>query len=116
MQKQRRSIRYISLVLIAVFMNFMFMNSAFMHLHTLPDGTKITHSHPYIPSAQHSHSGNSLSLISSFNSAAFSFQGVNPFMLTVFATALPSLLLCLPSFIESGVKDSCSLRAPPVLI
>ena len=116
MHEGNRNIRFLSVFMIAVFVNFMFANTVFTHLHTLPDGTKVTHSHPYIPAGQHSHSANSLSLISSFNSAVISFQGVAPFMLAVFASAFLGGSLYRICLIESTSNRLFLLRAPPVLI
>ena len=52
----------------------MFSNIVFIHSHTTDDGSRVTHSHPYLPSAHHSHSSQSLSLISLLNLTAASVE------------------------------------------
>lgn len=82
MKSENRVIRFAVAVLIALFVNFMFANSVFMHSHKLADGSLVCHSHPYNPSSGHTHSSNIISLISSFNSASSAFAGVMAAVLT----------------------------------
>lgn len=62
--------------MMAMFVNFMFSNAVFMHVHKTADGTLVAHSHPYLPSGNHSHTSSSLDHIANFNAAASSFDAV----------------------------------------
>lgn len=103
-------------MLICVFMNFVFANTVFMHTHTLADGSRISHSHPYLPSTGgHTHSALSLDNIASFNAAAQNIEGTATFNLSepeIDGIALPEGLE--PSTIVRASQQS-RWRAPPFL-
>ena len=61
-------------MVLVMFVNFMFMNTVFMHSHHGIDGRMVTHSHPYVPSSSHTHSALSLDQIAGFNLSASSAQ------------------------------------------
>lgn len=61
--------RIIASLVIVVFVNFMFSNAVFTHVHKGLDGRPVTHSHPYLPNSGHSHTAQSLDLVFSFNAA-----------------------------------------------
>lgn len=69
--------------ILLMFVNFMFSNTIFMHVHKDVDGQPVTHSHPYIPSSGHTHTGNSINLISGFNISA----------LTAFSSSVPIVFI-----------------------
>lgn len=52
----------LALLMIVVSVNFMLSNTVFVHTHYTPDGRAVSHSHPYLPSGDgsHSHSQHSL--------------------------------------------------------
>ncbi len=56
-------------------MNFVFMNTVFVHTHFLSDGSAVSHSHPYLPSSHHSHSEASLLSIAQYNADAATMEG-----------------------------------------
>ncbi|RXE73989.1 hypothetical protein ED551_05655 [Muribaculaceae bacterium Isolate-013 (NCI)] len=62
--------RILCAALLLVFVNFMFSNALFIHSHHLAGGRTVTHSHPYLPSSHHTHTSQSIDLISAFNCAA----------------------------------------------
>ena len=66
-----------------VFVNFMFSNAIFTHVHKGVDGRAVTHSHPYLPSGTHSHTAHSLDLVAGFNLAATTAQSVAGFALDI---------------------------------
>ncbi len=57
-------------ILLAVFAQFICANAFCLHTH-VNDGSVVTHSHPYLPSANHSHSGSQLTGIALFNALVF---------------------------------------------
>lgn len=69
--------------MIVVSVNFMLSNTVFVHTHYTPDGRAVSHSHPYLPSGDgsHSHSQHSLDQIQSFNLASASFNTSAPMVL-----------------------------------
>lgn len=71
---KRAALRIIAAGLLLVFVNFMFANVLFTHTHSLDNGASITHSHPYLPSSHHSHSGTSLDNIAAMNAAALTVR------------------------------------------
>ncbi|GFI39023.1 hypothetical protein IMSAG025_00160 [Muribaculaceae bacterium] len=73
---------FVSLVML-VFVNFMFSNAIFTHVHKGVDGRAVTHSHPYLPSGTHSHTAHSLDLVAGFNLAAITAQSVAGFALDI---------------------------------
>lgn len=99
--------------MIAVFVNFAFSNTVFLHTHHGLSGRTVTHSHPYQPSTNHGHTGQSLDLIAAFNVASTSVE----------AAASPVLQPLSCSYVEIRVSDSfgpvsrqfavLGLRGPP---
>ncbi|MDE6288027.1 MAG: hypothetical protein K2M00_04495 [Muribaculaceae bacterium] len=75
---KRSVLRTVAAGLLLVFVNFMFANVVFMHTHSLDNGASITHSHPYLPSSQHSHSGAALDNIAAMNAAALTVRASLP--------------------------------------
>ncbi len=63
-----------AVLLICVFVNFVFMNTVFVHTHLMADGSAVSHSHPYLPSSTHTHSAASLMSIAQFNAAATTME------------------------------------------
>ncbi|MDE6126699.1 MAG: hypothetical protein K2G30_07075 [Muribaculaceae bacterium] len=65
-----------SSILIAVFVNFVFANTVFLHTHQGLSGRLIIHSHPYShSSSNHGHTSQSLDQVSAFNAAASAIEG-----------------------------------------
>lgn len=102
-------------MVLAVFVNFMFSNVIFLHLHQDENGRAFLHSHPYLPKAPHHHDSHSLDLISAFNSAAnAAMEEETP---ALFAPAVAVVKLLTESS-ESNVIQSVSafgLRGPPYM-
>ncbi len=116
MRKENQIRRFLTVALIGVFINFMFVNTVFTHTHRLADGSLMSHSHPYQPSTSHGHSSSLLSLISGFNSAASAFQGMASTLLAAMPGITAIHYLCkAPQKIINEQYRIAPLRAPPVL-
>lgn len=111
-----RLLRLLSAFVIAVFVNFVFANTVFMHSHVTDDGLRVCHSHPYIPSAQgHSHSACANSAIAQFNAATAAMSaswGVALPQVSVTATAVvyEPAELC----VQTAHALCIDTRGPPV--
>lgn len=68
---KERTRRLTAALLLAVFAAFACGNTMFTHSHVGADGGVVTHSHPYLPSAHHTHSAALLLTLSAFNGIAF---------------------------------------------
>ena len=111
MKEKVRSILVV--LMMAVFVNFVFSNSVFMHTHK--DGTygSVTHSHPYLPLSTHGHTHGSFDQIAGFNAAAAAFQAAVTFDLPTYETHT-CLIECFYRPVPFMVRtDIISLRAPP---
>lgn len=96
-----------------MFVNFMFSNTMFMHVHKDADGQPVTHSHPYIPSSGHTHNGNSVNLISGFNiSALTAFSSITLIVIKP-ETVLYKLICSLDVCISDYHSPASGLRGPP---
>lgn len=107
--------RIVASVLIALFVNFVFADTLFIHTHSDSLGHSITHSHPYCPQSSHSHSSQSLDQIAGFNLAASCMNAA-----VLEGPARPEILLttivteiCIPSLQET--EKTFSLRGPPAV-
>ena len=102
-------------MVMAVFVNFMFSNVIFMHLHKDETGRAFLHSHPYLPKAPHHHDSHSLDLISAFNAAVNTAMQVETPALSAPAVAVITLFA---DRTEADVIPQVSvfgLRGPPSL-
>ncbi|MEG2282518.1 MAG: hypothetical protein RSB93_04750, partial [Rikenellaceae bacterium] len=107
-----------SVIFLRVFMVFAFLAyygsmTIFQHTHTFVWGT-VTHSHPYLPSSQHTHTFAGCQLINLSSNALFTtvvvslfvWCGVSKFMIRA---KYNNHVSCLYSY------NSSALRAPPIL-
>lgn len=91
----------------------MFSNTIFLHVHKDVDGKPITHSHPYIPNSGHTHTGDTINLISGLNFSTLTAIGSTSPILAIFETLIYELTcsndVCISyhHFLASG------LRGPP---
>lgn len=107
------SSRIVTSFILCLFVNFVLSNSVFMHTHVGADGHRITHSHPYMPSGQHSHQAAQFDQIAGFNAAAAAFDvpaapAAVPYRTATVCTAGLTVL----HEATAGVA-SCALRGPP---
>lgn len=86
-------------------MNFIFSNTVFIHSHTTDDGHTVTHSHPYLPSSHHSHSSQSLSLVSLLNLSAASVEAAGH-------TPVPSAPVLYNSIFNTCIAEISAARIP----
>ncbi len=98
--------------MLSVFAFFVCGNTLCLHSHTIGDYT-IVHSHPYLPSSQHTHSQQSLNTIAALNASP---------LLTVISSAEPTapvlnVVALLTSkertFVNQYLSELNLLRAPP---
>lgn len=102
-------------LLLAVFALFVGANTLCLHIH-VSDGAIVSHSHPYLPSAHHSHSGAQLAGIALVNSMAFDDSVSFPDfcsapMLMVVSGVVSDVIGCLCA----NYFDTACRRGPPVL-
>jgi len=96
-------------------MNFVFMNTVFMHAHLLYDGSTVTHSHPYLPAASHQHTADAFNVIAQFNLSASSMEET----VSVIVDLMPEAWYkveseCRCEVAEAFVCGTC-LRGPPAI-
>lgn len=110
---EHRHNKLIAVLLLGVFAFFYCGNTLCFHTHILGDSV-IVHSHPYLPSGHHSHSGQSLDSIAGFNGALSVMDTVNePEWTAPYVTA--TLIVCKP--VGGRIQLACVMqpwRAPPV--
>lgn len=99
--------------MLAMFVNFMFSNVVFMHLHRDNAGHTYMHSHPYQPKTQHSHDSHALDLITVFNSAAHSAHGEEAPALFAPVQTITAILTTECEAIKTANLLGLELRGPP---
>lgn len=105
---------FVSFVIL-VFVNFMFSNVIFTHVHKCIDGRTITHSHPYIPSGSHGHTAQSLDMIAAFNAASDTAMATQPVSVPARAISYSIVHTDVISFVATNHVTAYSLRGPPAL-
>ena len=110
---KKSSTRLLVSLVMLVFVNFMFSNTLFTHAHKGADGRTETHSHPYLPSAGHGHSSNSLDLVSAFNMAASAAQASQAPALCVSAGSYSLITEYIIPLALAGPVKVRFLRGPP---
>lgn len=107
--------RFIAALVMVMFVNFVFSNSVFMHVHQGVDGRAVAHSHPYLPSSHHGHSSQMLELISGFNASASAVDAGSILELAAPDCAYSELFtgsLCRVAVVAHKAR---LVRAPPVI-
>lgn len=99
--------------MLCLFVNLVFSNTVFTHIHTDIDGRHIAHSHPYLPSSGHHHSGSSFDQIAGFNMSVASFDTAN--IITLSPVLTPASLILSehesqPTAVNPPLRQ---LRGPP---
>lgn len=90
------------------------MNTVFMHVHMLNDGSTLRHSHPMLPAVPHTHSADALSLIGQCNLAAASVEATAQ-MPVAFTDTQWVRINIEPVLVAADCKvAAASLRGPPV--
>lgn len=107
--------RLLSMILIAMFVNYMFSNIVFMHTHADAAGNPITHSHPYSSSSSHTHTSGGYALIASFNAAASSFQGVAALSIASPVDSEKAVYASEYTILRSAELYYLRLRTPPAI-
>lgn len=102
-------------ILLAVFAQFICANALCLHTH-VSDGSVVTHSHPYLPSANHSHSGSQLAGIAIFNALVFNTSGGNSYTLIRPADYFTLTAAPIPGKPLSPWDKTYSHRGPPSAI
>ena len=99
-------------LLLAVFVNFVFANTVFIHTHHLDRGI-VTHSHPYLPSSHHGHTAESLGTVFVFNTVAGAFEGATDAVTPVPECTSIAKTFIRPILTREGEINYPSLRDPP---
>lgn len=105
---------FVSLVML-LFVNFMFSNAIFTHVHKGIDGRPVTHSHPYLPSGTHGHTAHSLDLISAFNAASIAAAAVHEISVPDPEVFSSLIYVDVTTFAVVNHIPAYSLRGPPAL-
>lgn len=99
--------------MIAVFVNFVFANTVFVHTHQGLSGGVVTHSHPFQPSSQHGHNAQSFDQIAAFNAAANSIEGAAAPALAAPAASVSEVTIAETVGDLTAVNRSIPSRGPP---
>lgn len=115
-EMKERTRRLTAALLLAVFAAFACGNTMFTHSHVGADGGVVTHSHPYLPSAHHTHSATQLLTLTAFNGIAFdgAATGQGSFIPPVPVCREASRMTEAPR-LYSAEMSARSLRAPPAV-
>lgn len=105
--------KFFGSLLLVMFVNFMFSNTIFMHVHKDVNGNPITHSHPYIPNSGHTHTGNTINLLSGMNMSALTAVSSASPMLSTPETVLFKLISVSVTYACDNFISTFSLRGPP---
>lgn len=105
---------FVSLVML-LFVNFMFSNAIFTHVHKGIDGRSVTHSHPYLPSGNHGHTAHSLDIVAAFNAASITAKASQSVSELTPAVHCSLVYTDVISFIAASHVAAYSLRGPPAL-
>lgn len=112
---KERTRRWMAALLLVVFAAFACGNTLCVHTHVDKDGGVVTHSHPYLPSAHHSHSAAQLLTLAALNALSFDETAGAPAVqapqqiCTATAAAEMRAQLC------AVLLKARSLRAPPAI-
>lgn len=98
-------------LLAALFMSYYAGATLFTHTHSF-EGGSVTHSHPYVPSGNHTHSAASIHLINTLTLAG-ALLGVAVTLATVAVADVTYVVRALRRVIHTKLLH-CPLRAPPV--
>lgn len=112
--KQERCIKLATWILLGIFAWFYCGNTLFLHSH-MYEGHRIIHSHPYLPSDNHTHSSQAMQSIAALNATASAMNTPGQIELPVpepQATELSAVTYDKPA---PNHSSACSWRAPPVV-
>lgn len=98
-------------LLIALFVSYYSGATLFPHTHSYTWGT-VTHSHPYLPSAHHTHSSTALQAIHIITSFVFALSAVS-LVVALYATEFTLGSTC-KTEADNLFKIHYNLRAPPI--
>lgn len=88
-------------------------NALCLHTHTDAAGNTVTHSHPYLPSAQHSHSSTALDTINLLNAALQQLTAPTATAFTAYTHCTAVIRTEATCAVRSLNARHCQLRAPP---
>lgn len=102
-------------LLLCLFMNFVFSNTVFIHMHHTANGRLVTHSHPFTPTGMpHTHSENSFDTIAALNVGASTMKTGDRVCLNICQTCY---IIFIPYYYESIFKAHLigfTRRGPPI--
>ena len=112
METARKLQQLIAAIMVMIFAAYYCETTLFIHTHLSPEG-RVTHSHPFVPGSQHSHSATDcafLSIAGQFDSDTTVSTG----FVAKTAICILALILCAPVCLRSvRVNSPHPLRAPP---
>ncbi|MEG1463788.1 MAG: hypothetical protein RSC11_02650 [Mucinivorans sp.] len=110
---RKRAFNILKYLLVALFVSYYAESTLFFHTHTFSWGT-VTHSHPYMPSAAHSHTTTECQTIQLLTNLVFTSTG------TIFvAVTFRVITLLYRPRLHSWARyllENTSLRGPPLSI
>lgn len=101
----------VRVAMVTLFVSYYACSTLFYHTHII-DGEPITHSHPYIPSANHCHTGATAHLIAQLNDLLLALSTSTTFYVA-FITITAVYLMTVQTARHQPIR-SRSLRAPPL--
>lgn len=102
-------------LLLALFALFVCANTLCLHIH-VDDGAIVAHSHPYLPSAHHSHSGSQSVGLALVNSMAFDdCVGALDLNVTPTLSAVSGAVADVIGRLGTRCLDAACRRGPPAL-
>lgn len=109
--KARKNVqRKLGVLLIAIFMGYFASTNFFPHTHTV-EGRLVAHSHPYLPSAHHTHSASAVDCIAYLSVLLLILVAATPLFL--FSFKLCGHYSFVEQIPEKYFVSDCLLRGPP---
>lgn len=110
---RRLNTRILAASLLALFIAFFCGSHLCVHTHIV-DGRLVAHSHPYLPSGHHSHSGAGITAISFINNALNSaIKSGDAISVSAFISYVAKLFWADTASNSTSAHIHFSLRAPP---
>lgn len=110
---KRGELKILKLLLLAFFIAYYSTSTLFVHTHKYAGGT-ITHSHPFLPSAKHSHTTSEYQLIDHINHLVFWGAIVALVFLSLPILYFKKYILSRPFYLYHRPGFAVLKRGPPV--
>ena len=112
-QMAKKAMSLFKIFLAVLFCSYYAGNAFFVHTH-LFNKCSTTHSHPYLPGANHTHAESEYVIISAFNAMQTIDPGIGTF--TPSPLSFLQMIIAMPCVLASflGMANRLTLRAPPL--